>query len=467
MTVETVVLPADHFHSRVVNQYRNVPTAIVREILQNSVDAGATTVVFCTRENGYTASDNGHGMTLEAFRKYFLCLGGSRKSTGSLGGFGAAKEVLAYAWGSWKAELLDAVVTGNGCANVKSEPSTRVKGFSISADDPSLDGSRIRRAVAHVMARSSLPCKVILDTEQVWPARKQVKGGRGLAAFPWGKVYRMPKDTAFSPGYLTILAGGLYSAEEYTGLDYPLVVDVTRGMPPQEVFTESRDSLLYDHRQAINDLTAQANKRDTSPVDDTLKVTIYRAKSQGGPVRYSQGAARRRVSAGDTDSDGNEVETCYAPKNPLPYEWTVVNLTNKASRVKLGRGWNRDLLKVVHVTHEALTLLCGRLGIDVPTPGLVIGKGEDGTEVRGINLNCGTVVGVSAEAGAANKYGYALLDLLLHELAHNRQGGHRQEFECERRRLADMVAPYAGEMAQAFDALIAGPGVPWKREPKG
>jgi hypothetical protein len=101
MAAENIVLPVDHFKTRIKHQYNNPSLAIVREILQNSQDAGATRVDFTFAKNEFSASDNGKGMDIESFRSFYLTLGGSKKDSGSIGGFGAAKELLSFAWESW------------------------------------------------------------------------------------------------------------------------------------------------------------------------------------------------------------------------------------------------------------------------------------------------------------------------------------------------------------------------------
>jgi hypothetical protein len=90
-----------------------------RELVQNSVDAGATKIDLYTKElnDGNIIAgckDNGHGMTEEVFRNKFLKHGGTTKGEGSdaAGGFGAAKRLLLAPWIQWQMRSGNVVAVG-------------------------------------------------------------------------------------------------------------------------------------------------------------------------------------------------------------------------------------------------------------------------------------------------------------------------------------------------------------------
>lgn len=109
-----ITIPPDYFRKNVAHAYRCVPLALIRELFQNSLDAGATKIDFSFGPKGYVFADNGHGMTEEVLRDGFLSLGGSIKQDGSVGGFGEAKVLLCFAGESFHIHSLDNKVDGAG-----------------------------------------------------------------------------------------------------------------------------------------------------------------------------------------------------------------------------------------------------------------------------------------------------------------------------------------------------------------
>ena len=64
-TAGTVQIPNDHFLKRVRNEYCDRQFALVREFVQNSVDAGATRIDIVTGPNSLTVTDDGRGILPE------------------------------------------------------------------------------------------------------------------------------------------------------------------------------------------------------------------------------------------------------------------------------------------------------------------------------------------------------------------------------------------------------------------
>ena len=95
----TVQIPASHFTNNVKSNYNDHSKALIREFLQNSIDAGSNHVDFVldNNEKSLTISDDGCGMTREILVKALLTMSGSYKENcNSIGGFGAAKEILLF-----------------------------------------------------------------------------------------------------------------------------------------------------------------------------------------------------------------------------------------------------------------------------------------------------------------------------------------------------------------------------------
>lgn len=110
----TVKIPSDHFAKSVRIQYRNPSEALIREILQNSIDAGATQINFELGEDWMQVVDNGQGMDQNTIIDGMLTFGGSKKKEGDIGGFGLAKEIILFQHAQFKIETHNLQVEGSG-----------------------------------------------------------------------------------------------------------------------------------------------------------------------------------------------------------------------------------------------------------------------------------------------------------------------------------------------------------------
>jgi hypothetical protein len=110
----SVSVPPGYFLKNVSHCYNNMAFALVRELVQNALDAGATLLEFNFSDEGYTFRDNGHGMTSAVIRQGFLAMGGSIKGQNATGGFGEAKVLLCFAAESFRIRSRTCLVEGAG-----------------------------------------------------------------------------------------------------------------------------------------------------------------------------------------------------------------------------------------------------------------------------------------------------------------------------------------------------------------
>jgi len=100
MLKNTITIGKDYLQNKVKRQYSNHRTALIREFMQNSIDAGCTKLdfIFNKSERTLTVIDDGCGMDDVVMENALFQLGGSYKDNSKIntGGFGAAKLILLF-----------------------------------------------------------------------------------------------------------------------------------------------------------------------------------------------------------------------------------------------------------------------------------------------------------------------------------------------------------------------------------
>lgn len=112
--MKTVDIPSDYFFRMATRDYYQWRSALIREFIQNSVDAGATEIHFDHNGKLLTVRDNGSGMNRKTIESALLTLGGSYKEGLTVGGMGKAKELLYFSWPSWEIKSQNCYVKGSG-----------------------------------------------------------------------------------------------------------------------------------------------------------------------------------------------------------------------------------------------------------------------------------------------------------------------------------------------------------------
>ena len=113
-----VQVPHSYFR-KAKSEYADWRWAMIREFIQNSYDAQATTIDFRLTVNDRDAielsvDDDGIGMDRDTLENVLLCMGGSRKPEGAIGGFGYAKAILFFAHQSYTIRTQGLRVDGSG-----------------------------------------------------------------------------------------------------------------------------------------------------------------------------------------------------------------------------------------------------------------------------------------------------------------------------------------------------------------
>jgi hypothetical protein len=130
-----VQVPHSYFQ-KAKSEYSDWRWAMIREFIQNAYDAQAATIDFRLTINTagrieLHVDDDGIGMDRDTLENVLLCMGGSRKPAGSIGGFGIAKAILFFAHHAYNIQTRDLTVQGSGGE------------YRLQIDGESIDGTRM------------------------------------------------------------------------------------------------------------------------------------------------------------------------------------------------------------------------------------------------------------------------------------------------------------------------------------
>lgn len=237
------------FFSKAKNDYDNWHWALMREFLQNSIDAKASLIEIVISEVGgdtrVVVHNDGNPMDESILVGKLLSLGGSGKSfgSGSVGGFGKAKEILYFCHQSYLIESGSFRVDGCGAQ------------YDITGDNPFLDGTRstiviggnhveeLKKAV-RTFARFAQWSGALLMNEESFDC-DQSKGAR-RRDLGFGVVFTNKSDSH----KCVVRIGGIPMFYQYCGHDRLVIVELAGRS--DEVLTSNRDGLVSPYRGELS-----------------------------------------------------------------------------------------------------------------------------------------------------------------------------------------------------------------------
>ena len=250
--METVSIPESYFVKNIKLQYSNPNEAIVREALQNSLDAGATEIrLLVSPEGRFSIEDNGRGMTADRMVEALLTLGGSLKAAGSIGGFGEAKLLLLFGHRSYFIHSRNVVVNGKGLRYELTQGEER-QGTLLSIEfheEFGFNHTAFLSAATEVLKQSDLSSLVTLNGESVAGTPR----GRTVRKLPWAKIHCRALEAGAETCYAQVRANGLAMFQHYLGTTNKCVVVEVTG-EPKAVFTANRDRLSSRYADELQDL---------------------------------------------------------------------------------------------------------------------------------------------------------------------------------------------------------------------
>lgn len=347
------------FFSKAKNDYQNWRRAWIREILQNSMDSGATHITLSFEQIDairlkIIVADNGRGMTREVVVDKLLSLGSSGKDfkSGAVGGFGKAKELLYFAQESYTIYTNDLKITGRGGA-YEIEQSSPIVGTRsevyICAQSMEFVGGWSKMA-SEMVALSDFK-GVIEIGNFIESARSNL--GSLIREFKSGKLF-----DNLSVKHIGMIIYRVNGAPMFThkiaGFDRGLIFEIAT--PCINHLSANRDGLTWEAGQEMSPFISELTiDKKSALLRRVAKITHYRGRK--GRVRSKQHAPSLNallscgssLAAGLSKSiNGREVVAkidfqkalidynfviYHAKIEPLPEQWQIGTLSANAQWV--------------------------------------------------------------------------------------------------------------------------------------
>ena len=244
-----VEIPENYFFQMARKEYRCWKTALIREFVQNSVDAGASEIKVSYQDGYLEVTDNGSGMDEDTLTEGLLTLGGSEKAGSSIGGLGKAKEILYFSWPQWSIRTGSCRVDGKGGTYSLSRLKSRFKGTKstvfLGATFPDLEDY-----LKAYLNYCSLPGRKVTFNKKpiTWGALAE-KGEPVTAIEGLGTMY---ENEAKTRPQVIVQAHGLYMFSSFGPVDRSFIFDITR--PSYDCLTANRGGFTGDWQEKFSQL---------------------------------------------------------------------------------------------------------------------------------------------------------------------------------------------------------------------
>jgi hypothetical protein len=252
----TVTIPASYFTQQVRKEYNRPNTALMREFLQNSVDAGSTEVKFDFREvDGkwhLICQDNGCGMAKDVLVKALLTYGSSFKGPNSIGGFGCAKIILCFSHQSYRITTcqngVSTCVLGAQLDYEFEDCILEADGTTIDItfhDDYGIKPVEFLTEIEAFLCKCNTEAKIWLNGVEVKP---QFTGWEDGNNEDWCNV--KIHENVYGTCYAWVRIKGILMFELYTGSNKTQVaIEITK--PSTEILTVNRDGFNWKYTDIV------------------------------------------------------------------------------------------------------------------------------------------------------------------------------------------------------------------------
>jgi hypothetical protein len=254
--------------TKVTRDYGNWREMWWREVIQNSIDAGATKVDCKAVEQPdgtwlISCHDNGHGMDLHTIENVFFALGETEKwGRVSHGGFGEAKKLIALAWIKFRVLSKDVEVSGSGSTFPKLdvyEGGEEITGTLVEVVMPADKHTHAAAAVAFIQ-KCHLPHVQFVVNDEVVVA--DLGSGEFKRDLPLNSKLFFNRNIDLHA--VLVRSNGLYMFDfslpsDFKGTIFVEVTPKTDYPKPEDLFISSRMGFEWnDLRTTVNDVVSKA-----------------------------------------------------------------------------------------------------------------------------------------------------------------------------------------------------------------
>lgn len=217
-------------------------SAVIRELIQNSVDAGSRVIELKTTETSLSCKDDGCGMSKEIILSKFLTLGQTGKEDGiSIGGFARAKNLICFAQESYSISSHDYKVCGIG-GDFDIIDNNWTKGCLFEIETEKTDWPyHIRK----ILNNCNLRQRVTVNGEEF---KFELNRGRKVRELSFGDVW---VNKSAPQKRIIIRVGGVIMFQRYCECAQ-IVVEIYPEIS-REVLLSNRDSLVYEKQRELDE----------------------------------------------------------------------------------------------------------------------------------------------------------------------------------------------------------------------
>lgn len=307
----SIAVPHDFFLSERNTAYADWHGAFWRELISNSVDAGATRLHVRTRftpDGGFLIdfADNGTGMGRQTIETVYMRLGASTKrDEAGIGGFGRARILTCFSQRAYRIRTANLVVTGEGGDYEIRETDSSVKGCAISVTADPDEARRLTRALTMVLQQSRLHVEMTADLvpdsprgEVLFTPEERLRwsdGGRFRGwtrpgthirtltdeTGTWADIHVSRGDKALHETSI-IRVNGMAMHDDHLAARAQVIVELNPHRA-REILTSARDSIRAPWRHELQKLYAEvASEAHTALRNKTREKRTVLIPSRGG-----------------------------------------------------------------------------------------------------------------------------------------------------------------------------------------
>ena len=281
---QNVEIPENYFFQMARKEYRCWKTALIREFVQNAVDAGASRIRLTYKDGYLEVRDNGAGMDEETLLENLLTLGGSKKEGQTVGGLGKAKEILYFSWPDWSIRTSDCLVHGKGGTYHLTKEKGRVKGTRSRVYLGEAFPDVIDYLGAYLNYCSLPGVEVTFNKRKITSGALAEKGEAVTTIDGLGTLY---ENLAHTRPQVVVQAHGLFMFSSHGPLDKSYIFDITR--PSYDCLTANRNGFTGDWQDKFNQVLVNVAIETQSArlrKEQVLTVSWNKYEADGPPLSH-------------------------------------------------------------------------------------------------------------------------------------------------------------------------------------